>query len=81
MPLIKVNMRCKYHDKDKDEEMTMYVPCLLNTDNINTVIPSGIEGVLQVGCVGQPGTNMIKADMDDILKLKPALKVVKGKKK
>jgi hypothetical protein len=66
MALIKVNMRCKFYDKEKDEETMKYVPALINRDNICTVIPSGIEGVLQVTMIGQPGNSLVKADMAEL---------------
>jgi hypothetical protein len=31
-----------------DKEVTEYVPALLNTDQVKTVLPSGMDGVLLV---------------------------------
>lgn len=77
--LMEVKMRCKFHDKAKDEEVMKYVPCLINPDNINTVIPSGIDGVLQISMIGQPGTSLVRATLKQLQKSSTGLKVVKGK--
>jgi hypothetical protein len=78
--LIEVKMRCKFHDKEKDEEVMKYVPSLINTDNINSAIPSGIDGVLQVAMVGMQGHTLVKAKLADLQRLENGLKLVKGKK-
>ena len=45
--IVKLDIRVTTPDTESN-----FVPCLLNTDNVVSVIPSGIEGVLNVEMVG-----------------------------
>ena len=42
----------KKDEKDKDKEITEYTECLINSNHILSVFPSGVNGVLIMFMVG-----------------------------
>jgi hypothetical protein len=72
--LIKVKMKCTMREEG-DRQVTDYYPCLLQTDNVDSFLPSGIDGVLTVMMMNK-ATHLIKGEMDDFDEGKPDVEVV-----
>jgi hypothetical protein len=80
--LIEVSMRVTMKDPDKEgREVTDYLPCLLQTETMSSVMPTPLDGVLQVKMLNGE-VHMVKEKLEYLKEKGPrALKPVKGGKK
>lgn len=60
--LKKINIRVTKKDQSSE-----YMPGLVNLNQIKTVMPSGVDGVLSIVFDFQGGTVLAKADMEDLI--------------
>ena len=80
--LVRVKMRVTMKDQEKEgREVTDYLPCLLQTQSMSSVMPTALEGVLQVKMLTGE-VHMVKEKLEYLEEKVPrALKAVKGGKK
>lgn len=80
--LVRVKMRVTMKDQEKEgREVTDYLPCLLQTQSMSSVLPTSLDGVLQVKMI-TGDVHMVKEKLEFLEEKMPrALKPVKGGEK